>query len=149
MSVLQSISDNVLGLFYEEVQVLRCLTFPESRGVTVPDPTSGSSDRHIRFDAPGVLDRSVAVVCFQSTSDAPGASFSVRLNSTPHLIEGSIESRDPHSWQKLAVSGALMREHNELVFAVNEGSVTFSDVFILYTSNQLTVKKRRTIVATQ
>jgi hypothetical protein len=151
MSILQSVTSNVLGLFYEEAQVARCLTFAESvGGFIIPGPAPGSSDRHLQFEAPGVLEGSLPVVCFQTVSDADKASFSVRLNSGPHLVEATFENdRDPHSWMKLAQAGALMPEHNELVFAVNEGKVTFTDVFILYTSSQLTVKKRRTIVATQ
>ena len=150
MSILQSVTSNVLGLFYEEAQVARLLTFAESVGGFVVPDAAGISDRHIQFDAPGVLDGSLPVVFFQTTADADKASFSVRLNSGPHLVEATIENdRSPHSWNKLARAGSLMPEHNELVFGVNEGAVTFSDVFIVYTSSQLTVKKQRTVVATQ
>lgn len=152
MSVLQSLSSTVLGLFYEEVDVARCLTFSESigAGFTIPDTTTQINDRHIQFDAPGVLDGSVPVVFFQTVADASPASFSVRLNTTPHLAIATIENdNSPDSWHKLARPGALRPDHNELVLAVNEGSVTFSDVCIVYTSSQLTVRKRRTIVATQ
>jgi hypothetical protein len=150
MSILQSVTSNVLGLFYEEAQVARCLTFAESlHGLTVPD-SAGSSDHHLQFDAPGVLEGSLPVVLFQTVADADKASFSVRLNGAPHLVEATFEDdRDPHSWHKLAPADSLMAEHNELVFAVTEGKVTFSDVVVLYTSNQLTVKKQRAVVATQ
>jgi hypothetical protein len=138
----------VLGLFSEEVDVARILTFAESTvGFTVPD-ASQSSDRHIQFDAPGAADGSVPVVFFQTIQSA-GASFSVRLNVGAHLLEATLENTDPHTWVKLGRPGSLMPQHNELVFGVNEGVVTFTDVFILYTANQVTEKKRRVVVATQ
>jgi hypothetical protein len=149
MSIVQSLTSNVLGLFYEEAQVARLLTFAESVGGFVVPDAGAVSDRHLQFDAPGVLDGSLPVVFFQATADGGRASFSVRLNSGPHLAEATIENDGTHPWNKLARAGSLMPEHNELVFAVSEGSVTFSDVFILYTSNQLTVQKQRTVVATQ
>lgn len=146
MSVLGNIANNVLTLFYEEPDVARCITFAGS--FTIPDEIVGS-DRHIRFDAPGVLPDSLPTVFFQTSSDTPEASFSVRLNNTPHLVVGPLPSGDPRSWHKLGQAGSLMPQGNELTFAVSQGSVTFSDVLVLYTSNQLTVRKRRVIVATQ
>lgn len=149
MSILQSVSNNVLGLFNEEPEVARCLVFGETAlGFAVPDPASGSSDRHLQFDAPGVADGCVPIVLFQSTPDGE-ASFSVRLNSTPHLVQLSVDGGGPHSWHKLAPAGSLRPTQNELVFAVSDGRVTFSDVAILYTSNQLTIRKRRPVVATE
>lgn len=150
MSILQSVTSNVLGLFYEEVQVARVLTFAESVGGFVVPDAAGVSDRHIQFDAPSVLEGSLPVVFFQATAGSDKASFSIRLNAGPHLVEATIENdRSPQSFNKLARADSLLPDHNELVFAVSEGSVTFSDVFILYTSNQLTVRKQRTVVATQ
>jgi hypothetical protein len=146
-SVVRSLTENVLSLFYEEADVARWITFAGT--FTVPDPTSGLSDRHFRFDAPGVLPESLPAVFFQTASSTPEPSFSVRLNSTPHLVATTLASGDPHSWHKLGTAGSLMPQGNELVFAVEQGTVTFSDVFVLYTSNQLTVRKRRQIVATQ
>jgi hypothetical protein len=151
VSLLQSLTNNVLALFYEEPDVTRCLSFPESvaGGFRVPDPASGVSDRHMQFDAPGILEGSLAAVFFQTTVNTDTASFSVRLNTPEHLVIGTFENRDPHSWHKLARAGTLRATGNELVFGVSEGDVSFSDVFIVYTSNQLTVRKRRTVVATQ
>lgn len=149
MSILQSVGSNVLGLFNEEAQLARLLTFAESVGGFVVPDAAGIGDRHIQFDAPGVLEGSLPVVFFQAAADGDRASFSVRLNSGPHLVEATIENREPRSWNKLARGGSLLPEHNDLVFAVSGGSVTFSDVFIVYTSNQLTVRKQRTVVATQ
>lgn len=151
MSLLQSLTNNVLGLFYEEPDVARCLAFHESvgGGFTVPDPASGVSDRHIQFDAPGVLEGSVAAVFFQTMVESDEASFSVRLNAPDHLVITTLAKGDPHSWHKLAHPNTLRAIGNELVFAVSEGKVAFSDVLIVYTSTQLTVRKRRTVVATQ
>jgi hypothetical protein len=151
VSLLQSLTNNVLALFYEEPDVTRTLFFPESvaGGFTVPDPASKIGDRHIQFEAPGLLEGSLAAVFFQTTVRTETASFSVRLNTGEHLVLGTFASGDPHSWHKLARAGTLRSVANELVFAVSEGEVSFSDVFIVYTSNQLTVRKRRNIVATQ
>lgn len=150
MSIVQSLTSNVLGLFYEEAQVARLLTFAESVGGFVVPDAAGVGDRHLQFDAPGLLEGSLPVVFFQGTADTDKASFTLRLNSGPHLVEATIENdRSTRSWNKLARADSLMPDHNELAFAVGEGSVTFSDVFILYTSNQLTVKKQRAVVSTQ
>jgi hypothetical protein len=149
-SILQSVGSNVLGLFNEEAQLARCVTFAESvHGLNVPD-SAGSSDHHLQFDAPGVLEGSLPLVLFQTVADADKVSFSVRLNAAPHLVQATLEGdRSPRCWHKLAPADSLMSEHNELVFAVTDGKVTFSDVVIVYTSNQLTVRKQRTVVATQ
>ena len=65
---------------------------------------------------------------------------SLRLNSS-NLTRHTFTDANPRSWHELIPSGALQAEGNELTFAVNgDGSVQFTDVVILYTSNQLTIK---------
>jgi hypothetical protein len=72
----------------------------------------------------------------------------VRLNST-RLTEQTLSTPGPHTWHEIVLAGALKAEANELTFAVSgEGSVTFSDVVILYTANQLTVRIHREPVLT-
>jgi hypothetical protein len=150
LSVLQSVSDSVLGLFYEETDVARFVTDTESvgGGYTIPDPGTGLSDHSFFFDAPGVLDGSVAAVFFETAPAAGTALFTARLSGTPvHLIETTFENADVHSWHELSEPGILRSQGNELIFGVTEGKVTVSNVFVLYTSTQLTVKKPRQIVA--
>jgi hypothetical protein len=146
MSIFRSLATNVLPLFREEVQVARYLVFPESvAGITIPDPESLINDRHLQFDVPGLIEASQAVVSLGTTPHTADVSFTVRLNNSQlvkHTAEGRIQS-----WQAVTPPGALRREKNELVLAVSgTGSITFTDVFILYTSNQLTVKKPNVIV---
>ena len=64
----------------------------------------------------------------------------MRLNSAP-LTQHTFTDDGLHSWHEIIPAGALKAEGNQLVFAVTgEGIVRFSDVVILYTSSELTVK---------
>jgi hypothetical protein len=152
MAIIRSLTNfvDVLGLFYEEVEVTRYIALAESAGgFTIPDPASHISDRHIQdISAPGLLNAAQAVIFFRTThTDSP--SMSVRLNSTP-LTHHTFADSGPHSWHEIIPPGALRPEFNELTFAASgDGSVTFSDVVILYTSTQLTVRKQRDRVASQ
>jgi hypothetical protein len=148
MSIFRSLATNVFPLFREEVQVARYLAFPESvGGITIPDPESGINDRHLQFDVPGLVERSHAVVFLGTTPHTAEVSFTVRLNNWPHLVKHTVTEGRIQSWHAVTPPGALKPEKNELVLAVSAGgNMTFSDVFILYTSNQLTVKKPTGIV---
>ena len=59
----------------------------------------------------------------------------------------------PHAWHRVISVGTLKPQNNELIFAVAgsehpaDNTVRFFDVVIFYTSTQLTVRKRRDIVA--
>ena len=141
-SIARNIAGNVLPLFYEEPDVARCIMFPGA--FALPGETG---DRTLEFDAPGVTPGSLPAVFFQTTSDTPAASFSVRLNDPPHLVVGPLPSGEPRSWHKLGRAGSLTPQNNHLLFSVNEGDITFSDVFIVYKSNRLTVSKPIVIVA--
>ena len=69
--------------------------------------------------------------------------FSVRLNAT-HLTQYTFVGEDPpeRSWHEIIPAGALKAQDNELTFNVSgQGTVIFGDVVILYTSNEITVKK--------
>jgi hypothetical protein len=154
MPILRPLIDNVLSLFYEEANVARYIVLAESAGgFTIPDPDSDLplSDRHILdIEAPGLLNGSRPVIFFRTTHTGT-PSMSVRLNTTRLTLHTFADSDSaPRSWHEIILAGALKPQDNELTFAVgDDGNITFSDVLILYTSNQLTVKKPRVVVATQ
>lgn len=140
--------DDVFGFFFEEPEVARFVTVAESAsGFKIPDPAALSSDRHIQgIHAPGLINGSLPVIFFRTThtrspSPSLSPSFSVRLNLT-HVTQQTLSDAGPHSWHEIVPAGTLKPENNELTFAVTgDGSVTFSDVVILYKSNKLTVKR--------
>ena len=151
MSILQSISEDILGIFYEETQVARFVTDNKSigAGYAIPDPTTHLSDHSFFFDAPGVLEGSVAAVFFQTTPSSGTDLFSARLATTGiHLIETTFENADVQTWQFLSGPGDVIASNNELIFGVGAGgSVTVRNVLVLYTSTQLTVKRLRGLTA--
>jgi hypothetical protein len=146
MNVLRSIRSRVgslfgrAPLFNEETRVARYLVLPESAGGFSVPHSGGISDRHFRdIKAPGVIPQ-ISPVIFFRTMNTGTPSFSVRLNESP-LIRQSFTSAEPSSWHEIIPAGSLRAEGNELTFAVNgQGSVTFSEVVILYTSSETTVK---------
>lgn len=130
------------GLFAEVPEIARFVAVAESAGgFTVPDPGSGISDRHIQhIHAPGLIVDSFSVIFFR-TKHRGKPRFSVRLNSTP-LTQQTLAEDGPNSWHEIIPLRALKPQDNELTFAASgDGTVTFSDVVILYTANELTVKK--------
>lgn len=152
MSILKSVFsgiDAVGSLLFQETQVARYTVIPESAGgFTIPDLADPISDRHIfGINAPGLIPGSRAVIFFR-TRHTGAPKFSVRLNTTP-LTQVSLTEGGPHSWHEIVPPGALKRQDNELILAVQAPTgagaafprVTFSDIVILYTSNQLTVER--------
>jgi hypothetical protein len=130
--------------FFEESEVARYVTLVGSAGgFTIPDPAAELpiSDRHFQdIDAPGLITGSLPVIFFRTTHTG-NPRFGVRLNATP-LTQQTLSEAGPHAWHEIIPTGALKREDNELTFAVDgDGSVRFSDVVILYKSNQLTVRR--------
>jgi hypothetical protein len=145
MSLLQSLFDRIDaigGLFFDEPELARYVTVPGSdAGFTIPDPVLQQSDRHIQdIHAPGLIGGSLPVIFFR-TRHTGNPTFSVRLNTTP-LIQHTLAESGPHSWHEIVPAVALKPQNNELTLGVSgEGVVTFSDVVILYRSNQLTVRR--------
>jgi len=128
------------GLFAEVPEIARFVAVAESAGgFTVPD--QGLSARHIQhIHAPGLIVDSFSVIFFR-TKHRGKPKFSVRLNSTP-LTQQTLAEDGPNSWHEIIPLRALKPQDNELTFAASgDGAVTFSDVVILYTANELTVKK--------
>lgn len=142
---------SVLGIFGEDTDVARLRTVPEALGgIIVPDPNTRDSDADIQgVTAPGLVVGTVAVLFFRAAARGNGT-FHVRLqsvNGTTQPTEHTIPASDggPLSCQEIIPAGLLTPDNNELIFAVSgDGagtSVTFSDVAILYKSNQLTVPR--------
>jgi hypothetical protein len=149
MKLLTSVVGSVrraLGRWFplpdDGIEIARYVVLAESTfGFTVPDPsaTVPLSDRHFRgIDAPGVLSGSRPVIYYR-TSHTGNPSFSVRLNGT-RLTQNTFAHGGQHSWHEIIPSHVLKAEGNELTFSVDgQAWVRFSDVVILYTSNQVSV----------
>ena len=128
-------------IFFEQPMVARYVALAGTAGgFTVPD-ASGISDRHFQGIAfPGVTAAPAAI--FYRTRHTGRPSFSVRINSTS-LTQVTLTDADPpeRTWHEIIPPGPTLKaQDNELVFGVSNGSVTFGDVIVLYTSNELTVK---------
>jgi hypothetical protein len=84
-----------------------------------------------------------ASVIFFRTRHTGRPRFSVRINEAS-LTRYTFTDDDPpeRSWHEIIPDGSTLRaQNNELIFGVSgDGAVTFGDVVILYTSNELTVK---------
>jgi hypothetical protein len=132
---------------FEQTEIARYVALAETAGgFTIPDPASGISDRHIQgIEFPGVIES--ASVIFFRTRHTGKPRFSVRINSAS-LTQYTFTDDDPpeRSWHEIIpartpVGSTLKAQNNELIFgASGDGAVTFGDVVILYTSNELTVK---------
>jgi hypothetical protein len=135
------------ALFFEEPMVGRYVALAETAGgFTVPDPAFPISDRHFHpIEFPGVVE-SAAVIFFR-TRHTGKPTFTVRINDA-RLTQYTFTDRDPpeRSWHEIIPAGTpagstLRAQNNELTFGVSgDGAVTFGDVVILYTSNELTIK---------
>ena len=143
MSVIQTRTGPLGDLFFEEPEVARIISLVGTAGgFQLPD-AAGLNDRHLQqIHAPGLLGGSAPVILFR-TRHTKLPRMSVRLNSTP-LTQFTFTAADPpeRSWHEIIPAGALKPQGNELVFSVSgQGTVTFGDVVILYTANELTVSK--------
>jgi hypothetical protein len=147
MPILGRLSTNVLPLFYEEARVARYAVLPRSiGGVTAP----GEGDEIIgsewapHFNLPGILVEAPAVIFFTATPHDAQTRISVRVASTnDHLLLHTFADGNARSWHFVIRPFLLKSDDNEMIFAVYDGtSATFSDAVILYTSNELTIKKR-------
>ena len=135
---------------FEQTSVTRYVALPDTAGgFALPDPVSGSSDRHFQGIAfPGVTP--VAAVIFYRTRHTGRPSFSVRINEAP-LTRYTFTDADPpeRSWHEIIPAtlrdGPTLRtQNNELIFGIGihdrSETVIIGDVVIFYTSNELTVK---------
>ena len=142
MSIIHARTGPLGALFFDEPQVARLIPLiGTAGGFPLPD-ASGQSDRHIaQIHAPGVLSGSAAVIFFR-TRHTKLPRISVRLNSTS-LTKYTFVAADPpeRSWHEIIPADVLKLQDNELTFNVSDGAVIFGDVVIMYTSNELTVRK--------
>jgi hypothetical protein len=125
-------------VFQQEVtQIARYITIADS-GFTIPDAANPQSDRHIQgINAPGATSGSSSVLLFRTMCFGK-PTFSVRLNSD-FTLQLTPSTPGPHAWHEVVSSPK--QTGNELTFAVSgQGQITFSDIVILYTSSQVTVK---------
>ncbi len=154
MSIIRSVVNRigiVADFFFDEPEVARYVTIAETLGgVLIPDPANDFplSDRHFRdIHAPGLINGSIPIILFR-TRHTGEPTYSIRLNATHLIVHDCANEERHHSWHIFIPPGVLKTQFNELVLNVSgEGDVTFSDVAILYKSNQLTV--RRPPVASQ
>jgi len=145
MAITTGISTGTLVI--EQTMVTRYLALAETaHGFTVPDPALPLSDRHFQpVEFPGVIE-AAAVILFR-TRHTGRPTFTVRINDA-RLTQYTFRDGDPaeRSWHEIISArvpgGSTLRpQNNELIFGVSgDGAVTFGDVVILYTSNELTVK---------
>lgn len=144
MSIFHARTGPLGEVFFEETEVARYIALVGTAlGFQVPDPVSGLSDHHIQsIHAPGLLSGSASVIFFR-TRHTGRPRFSLRLNTEP-LTTYTFVAADPpeRSWHEIIPASALKPQDNELVFNVSgQGTVIFGDVVVLYTANELTVRK--------
>jgi len=143
-------------LVLEETRVTRYVAFAETAGgFTLPDPARpGGSDLTFEgFEFPGVIE-SPSVIFFR-TRHTGRPTFSVSLNTASLTIFTFTDADPPErSWHEIIPadrpggSPSLQAQNNQLIFGVTgDGTVTFGDVVIFYTSNELTVKVPLVITA--
>lgn len=142
MPILQSITGRIhsglsrfLSRSAEAPAGTRYIAIGESiDGFTLPDEQT--NDRHfVSINAPGVDPNASAVVLYR-TAHTGHPSFRATLNGTD-LTHRTFSDIDPHAWHRVVPPGTLKPEDNEMAFTVLEGgTVTFSDVVILYTLNE-------------
>lgn len=106
-------------------------------------PSHGSSDRHIQdIHAPGLANGWHSVLFFRTRHFDGMPTFTVRFaSSQQHLINHTFADTVPVPWHKTIPPGMLLTQNNELIFNVSgDGMIDFGDIFILYMSNELTIK---------
>ena len=146
MSIIVARTGSLGEVLFEEPEVARYIALTETAGgfrLSFGKSDPEQTDRHIQqIHAPGLLSGSAPVIFFR-TRHTNRPRFSVRLNATL-LTKYTFVKMDPpeRSWHEIIPAGALKTQDNELVFGVSgKGTVIFGDVVILYTSNELTVRK--------
>jgi len=148
MGTITGIFDQTLVL--EQTSVTRYVSLTGTAGgFRLPDPSSGSSDRHFEGIAfPGVT--AVPAVIYYRTRHTGKPRFSVRLNEAS-LTRYTFTDADPaeRCWHEIIPATlqnrpTLREQNNELIFGIGienqSDSLVIGDVVIFYTSNELTIK---------
>jgi hypothetical protein len=143
------IFDGVTAVFGSRVtRVARVVTIRESVN---PFTVGGSelSDRHFRFGLPGLVPNSDATVFFRVRPLMSDSRIQVRIRQTiVARFTYDQPSNAPFHWHKVVPPGAFDAERNELIFSVAaNGAAEFSDVLILYQSDETTVKAPEELLA--
>ncbi|UPJ53112.1 hypothetical protein IVB30_18410 [Bradyrhizobium sp. 200] len=142
MATMTTVKGDVHTIVLEQTKVARYVALDETAGGFAIT----NFDRHFQdIEFPGVAP--VSAVILYRTRHEGSPKFSVRINSAP-LTQYNFTENDPleRCWHEIipAIDGGrqptLKAQKNELVFRVSEGTVTFGDVVVLYTSNETTVK---------
>jgi hypothetical protein len=130
----------IAGIVHEQPMVARYVAV-ETGQFTL---THADDHRHFRsINCPGVMQ--ITSVLFFRTTHVGSSVFTVRLNGAL-VIQYDFMEKDPYDQRWHLLIGGVMPQNNELAFAVStlgfsgDGTVSFSDVVILYTSDQTTIK---------
>lgn len=139
---MTTIKGDVHTIVLEQTKVTRYVALAETAGGFAIT----NFDRHFQeIEFPGVTP--IASVILFRTRHEGSPRFSVRINDAP-LTQYTFTEIDPpeRCWHEIipAIDGGgqptLKAQKNELIFGVSDGTVTFGDVVILYTSNETTIK---------
>ena len=138
---------------FEETRVMRYAALPETiYGFTLPDPALGVPNiRSIAFETPGVIE--IPSILLFRTRHTGKPSFRLDINRAI-LTRYTFNDDDPpeRSWHEIIpayVHGndkepggpTLRSQENYVIFVTSgDGTVTFGDVAILYTSNEVSLK---------
>lgn len=107
---------------------------------TLPNPQTGTNDRHLQFDLAGLNSSRTVIVMFKVTAKAP-VHLRMRVNAgTQAFID--FDFADPEigyaatrSWHEIVPGTDFKPTANDLVTSVTgSGTVQLSDVVILYHS---------------
>ena len=140
---------------FEETMVARYAAVAGTEfGFTLPDPTLTPPNlRAMPVESPGVIE-SASVILFR-TRHTGRPNFFISINSSARLTQYTFTDDDPpeRSWHEIIPARfpgdpkdpdepVLHADRpNQVLFAIfGDGTVTFGDVVILYTSNESTIK---------
>ena len=99
-------------------------------GITLPDPNSGSSDRHLQdIQTPGALANSA--VLFFRVQHSGDFALTVRVNDR-HVLRGHALVDPSPSFFRFAIKGTLKATNEIVLSGTGRNSVTIRDVFIMY-----------------
>jgi hypothetical protein len=147
---MSTITGTTQALVLEQTSVTRYVALADTAGgFALPDPSSGSSDRHFLGIAfPGVT--AVPAVIYFRTRHTGKPRFSVRINEAS-LTRFTFTEADPpeRCWHEIIPATlpdgpTLKAQDNELIFGIGtesqSDSLVIGDVVIFYTSHELTIK---------
>jgi hypothetical protein len=100
---------------------------------TLPDPTTGSSDRHFPITPPAANTRSPAIVAFRvNPNDNP--TLQVRLNNAT-VVRQTFDTEPQRSWHAVVPANTFLATGNEVVVSLaagSPGSVQVADLVLFF-----------------